>query len=543
MSAKNLIAKLVSYPKICAFVLGWISVYALPPFYIFPILFLSFSGLFLLLTKTADTPGKAWKLGYFFGFGHFAFGLSWIGNALLLDIATLGWLYPLCLLAGGAFFGLFTAVPLWLSFYFSSLTAKILAFAGFWGISEWLRSFILTGFPWNLLGSVFAFSDTMLQTASIWGTYGLSVITILISSFPALYLCTPQKKKLLPAIGVPILLFFILSGFGLLRLQNASVQPGKTAIRIVQPSIPQKMKWDSKALEENLQKYIDLSRSPGLDKIDFVVWGETAVPFPLDIDTAHRRAVTRAIPDNGYLITGAVRYEESPDGRYIPYNSMFIIDKSGTISAGYDKSHLVPFGEYIPLRQYLPDWIRPVTNTIADFHPGSGPQNIKIGAHPQLNVTICYEIIFPHQIVNLQKKPSWMVNLTNDGWYGDSMGPYQHLTATRLRAVEEGITIIRAANSGISAAISPYGQIISEIPLNIPDFTDLYLPQTAYVFTFYNKYGNRLPVALCIFNILLAGYISRKNNKSEKRDKFINNCYISKKQYNILYKKFVDDKL
>ena len=223
--------KFAAYPKTSAFILGWLSIYALPPFHFFPILFISFSGLFWLLRKTADTPRKAWKLGYFFGFGHFAFGLSWIGNALLLDISSLGWLYPLCLLAGGAFFGLFTAVPFWLSYRFSVLSAQILAFSGLWGLSEWLRSFILTGFPWNLLGSVFAFSDAMLQTASVWGTYGLSVITVLIASFPAIYLCFPQKRNLLPAIGLPILLFSILYGFGLFRLQNTDIPGKKTTIR------------------------------------------------------------------------------------------------------------------------------------------------------------------------------------------------------------------------------------------------------------------------------------------------------------------------
>lgn len=517
MPFRRLSAMLSAFPKTAAFMLGILSVYALPPFHIFPILFVSFSGLFCLLEKTADTAPKAWKLGYAFGFGHFAFGLSWIGNALLLDASAFGWLYPLCLLAGGAFFGLFTALPLWLSYYFKPLIARILAFAGFWGFSEWLRSFVLTGFPWNLLGSVFAFSDTMLQTASLWGTYGLSLITILIASFPALYLCKPQKRNLLPAAGIPALLLLLLFGIGFFRLSAAVQTAGETTVRLVQPAIPQAMKWDRNALEYNFQKYIALSRTAGLDKIDFVVWGETAVPFPLDIDEEHRQAITAAIPADGYLITGLVRYEGKPDGGYTPFNSMFVINKQGEIIAHYDKTHLVPFGEYIPLKQYLPDWIRPVANTIADFGTGSGPQNLSIKNFPELSASICYEIIFPYQIINRQKKPEWMINLTNDGWYGDSMGPYQHLTAARLRAVEEGITIIRAANSGISAAISPYGQVIAAIPLNIQNIMDIRLPAEASVFTFYNKHGNNIPIALYLFNIILACYISQRNDKNMKK--------------------------
>ncbi len=517
MPFRRLIAALSVFPQITAFLLGIISVYALPPFYIFPAVFLSFSGLFCLLEKTADTAKKAWKLGYVFGFGHFAFGLSWVGNALLLDVSTFGWLYPLCLLAGGAFFGLFTGLPLWLSYYFKPLIARILAFAGFWGFSEWLRSFILTGFPWNLLGSVFAFSDTMLQTAFLWGTYGLSLVAIIISSCPALYFCAPQKKNLLLAIGIPALLLLFLFGFGSFRLSGIRQTAGETAIRLVQPAIPQAMKWDRNALEYNFQKYISLSRTAGLNKIDFVIWGETAVPFPLDIDDQHRQAITAAIPDNGYLITGLVRYEGKPDGRYTPFNSMFVINKQGEIVFHYDKSHLVPFGEYIPLKQYLPDWIRPIAGSIANFGTGSGPQNLRIKNFPEMSATICYEIIFPNQVISRQTKPEWMINLTNDGWYGDSMGPYQHLTAARLRAVEEGITIIRAANSGISAAISPYGQVIAAIPLNIQNIMDIRLPAAASVFTFYNKYGNSVPIALYLFNIMLACYISQRNNKNMKK--------------------------
>ena len=484
--------------------LGAASVWALPPYFLFPVLFITFSSLLLLL-QSASGYKKAFTLGYWFGFGFYACGLAWIGNALLIDAGTFGWLYPIAFLASGAFFGLFTALPACLSFYFKNIYAKYLAFAAFWVIFEWIRSFILTGFPWNLLGTVLAFSPTTIQAASVIGTYGLSLLVIMLTSAPALAVKEQNRKALITTLTIVIVLMSADLGYGLNRLQQLENNPdGEINIRIVQPSIPQSMKWSPTSLDDNIRQYISLSQMPGQEDKDFIIWGETASPFALDFDDFYRQEVIQAIPEQGHLITGLVRYQIDENDRYQPLNSLFVMNKNGKIEATYDKSHLVPFGEYIPLRQWLPTWIRPITNTIANFKSGTGPENLHIGSYPAFGGLICYEIIFPAQVVNKTQKPEWLVNLTNDGWYGDSAGPYQHLVSTQMRAVEEGITIVRAANTGISAVINRLGQITASLPLNQSAVLDTKLPQKLSITTYYGKHHNIIPLILCFLNLTLA---------------------------------------
>ncbi len=502
--------KVLSHKKISCFILGMLSARALPPFYAFPILFLTFS-VFLLILNKSENKKQSFSFGYWFGFGYFACNMAWIGNAVLIEAAKLGWLFPIILLAAGGFFGLFVAFPALLSCLFKSLYARWLSFAAWWVIFEWIRSFILTGFPWNLLGSVLAFDITLLQAAAVIGTYGLSLAVLLISSAPALIIFYRQKASFACAALTILLILGSLIGYGKYHLSQMDMAPSSTKIRLVQPAIPQEMKWNRQKLEHNLEQYIHMSQKDGLDEIDFVIWGETATPFALDFEPQYMETIKSAISEKGYLVTGLVRYEFK-DGDFHPLNSSFVIDKSGRIVNYYDKSHLVPFGEYIPLRKYLPTWITPLTNTINDFLSGYGPKSIQIGNQPSFGISICYEIIFPHQIINPQDKPDWLINLTNDGWYGLSQGPYQHLVTTQLRAIEEGRTIVRAANTGISAVINPYGKILTQIPLNISDIIDTNLPQQLYINTFYGENGNFIPIILCLLNIIIAFAIKNKHS-------------------------------
>lgn len=495
--------KLLRHPLILAFLCGWLSVAALPPFYLFPFLFITF-GIFLGLLNLFPGFKNGFKIGYAFGFGFFAFGFSWIGNALLIDIASFGWLYPLVLIACGAFFGLFAAFPAAISSYFTSFRARYLALAALWVIFEWLRSFILTGFPWNLLGTVLGFQNELLQTASQGGTYLLSLLVFLTVTAPALFFHYRTRISLFLSIFIPAVILGCLFLYGHNRLANQCFEESSTTIRLVQPAIPQAMKWNRSTLEDNFSKYIALSQSFGHDKVDFVIWGETAAPYPLDLDPDHLKLVTKAVPADGYLITGLVRYEFDADGKYYPYNSLFTIDRSGRILNHYDKFHLVPFGEYIPLKQYLPEWVRPLASIIGTFRAGSGPQRLEVAGQPSFGALICYEVIFPHQILNQQQRPDWIINLTNDGWYGNSAGPRQHLLSTRLRAIEEGITIARAANTGISALISPYGTILGQIDLNKKGILDIKLPRNSQFSTTYSRFGNIIILTVSALLILLA---------------------------------------
>ena len=515
------VSKLLKHPKTTAFFCGWLSVLAFPPYYGFPILFFTFSFLLILINK-ATFPFQAFKIGYSFGFALFAFGFSWIGNALLIDPWKFGWLYPIALMASGGFFGLFVALPAWIAFFFKNLISRYLAFCGLFVIFEWIRSFFLTGFPWNLQGYTLAFSDRLIQAASLGGTYLLSLIVVMISSLPSLLSINREKKTIRFCILTPILCLLCLYLYGSIRLYKQDKTLSETTIRIVQPSIPQSMKWKKEVLEYNFNQYIRISQSRKLDGIDFVIWGETATPYPLDYDFGHLQDILDAVPENGYLVTGLVRYKFDIYQNYYPLNSMYVIDKYGEIIASYDKSHLVPFGEYIPLRQYLPSFIRPITNVIGNFISGNGPTKIEIPGQPSLGALICYEVIFPHKIINQEKRPQWLINLTNDGWYGNSSGPYQHLVSTRMRAVEEGITIARAANTGISALISPYGVILGELALNYTGILDINLPKISEFSTPYSRIGN-LPVLLfCVLLILTASILAlykRKPNKKRIRKK------------------------
>ena len=506
---QKIVKVIMKYPKTAACVLGAILAAALPPFYQLWALFLAFSGLMLLIAGTGRLRKLA-AIGYWFGFGYFAVGFYWIGNALLVDMVKTGWLYPLVLLLNGAFFGLFTIIPAAATKYGRNLAAKMLLFAAFWCLSvEWLRSFILTGFPWNPISSVLTFSPTMLQILSVLGTYGTSLILVLIAMLPAVWLVNPTKLR---SISLPAALLALLGiwQFGEYTLDKRVYVPEGHSIivRLVQPSIPQTLKWDKTVLEENLQKYVDLSREKDNSYISFTVWGETAYPYDLLYDEVHKRKLATAVPPYGYLITGFLRRVD--DGyNYTPYNSFGVINKQGELVGWYDKSHLVPFGEYIPLRQYLPEWVRPVANVVAEFGRGEKFKTLQVGNYPEFAPLICYEVIFSDEIIKKgDKRPAWAVVLTNDGWYGMSAGPYQHLAAAQMRAVEEGISIVRSANSGISAVIDPYGEIIARIPLGESGSKDaLVKPEESHL-TVFGKYGNRIALTMSGALIALALLIS-----------------------------------
>lgn len=501
-----------NHKKITAFLLGSLSVQAFPPFYHWYLLFICLSGL-LLLVNTAQNKKQAFSAGYWFGFGFFSFGLAWVNNALLVHPEQTGWLVPITFLISGAFLGLFLAFPALLSFLFKSLPARWLALGSWIVIFEWLRSWILTGFPWNLWGSCLAVNSALIQGASVIGTYGLSLILILTSSAPTFILNAPSKRKIVTVSASVASVILLLWAFGTWRLSNRINESSETKIRFVQPSISQTVKWSKELQQQHFQKYIELSRSQPLTDIAAVIWGETASPYQLDMDSPAMQQALQAVPDNGFLITGQVRYEDNYYGGWWLLNSALAINHQGVIEDSYDKSHLVPFGEYIPLREYLPDFIRPVANTIGTFKPGTGPRNIKLPTLPPFGIQICYEIIFPHHIITQNPKPEWLINLTNDGWYGISSGPYQHLVSTRLRAAEEGITIARSANSGISALINPYGETIAELGLSEEGILDAALPKQLQIPTVYNRLGNFLPLLLCSVGILLAWLISRKSTQ------------------------------
>lgn len=490
------------HSKLAAFILGLVSVYAFPPYYLTPILLISISGILYLETQTAVSKKQSFILGYCFGFGFYGLGFFWIANALLYDVKTLGWLIPIVFIGSGGFFGIFSGLAVLGSAYFKSPLSKITSFAAFWTILEWIRSFILTGFPWNLLGTVWGFSDTMLQSASVYGTYGLSLITLIISGAPLIWLREPNTKTLKQSLILIIIPIMALAIYGEIRLSQEDRAQGTEKIRIVQPSIPQDLKWDEERLEKNFQEYINLSKSKKIEDISLIIWGETASPYPLSYMEEKRQEIASILPSGTQLMTGSIDYGME-EGRLRPKNSMFTIDHKGSIVAEYSKSHLVPFGEYIPLRKLLPSQIKPITNVISDFIAGEGPETQTVTNGLKISVSICYEIIFPHKILDKKHKPEVVINLTNDGWYGDTSGPRQHLISTKMRAIEEGVTLIRAANSGISAVFSAYGRMLGKLDLNQHGIMDITLPKQKSIPTVYNQMGNLVPIVISLLIIAI----------------------------------------
>ncbi len=502
---KKFISGLKSRYKTIALLSGIVSATAFPPFYAWWLL-LAVLAVVFELCQGARSRRQVAAIGYLYGFGFFAAGFYWVGNALLVDAQTFGWLYPFALAGAGAFFGLFMVPPFMAWYFFKSESAwgRVLCFAAAWVLAEWLRSFFLTGFPWNLLGTIWAFQPALIQTASIWGTYGLSFLTLLWAG--AFYLLI-RYRSWQAAVFFAVLPVLMI-GFGVERCRRYDSRPSDVTVRLVQPSIPQSMKWNRQMLEDNFRQYLEMSRQTGWQEVDFVVWGETATPFDLDAGEYYRKRIADIVPPNGYLVTGLIRYGGESDS-WRPYNSMYVLDAEGETVAFYDKSHLVPFGEYIPLRSYLPQWVRPVASNITDFATGRKYKNIKVGHYPEFGALICYEVIFPDEVINREHKPSWLIVLTNDGWYGNSAGPYQHLTAAQMRAVEEGVTIVRSANSGISALIYPTGEIAQSLPLHQKGVLDAPLPLNLKLSTPYNYYG-KWPVVFSMLLILLYFIITLK---------------------------------
>lgn len=366
---------------------------------------------------------------------------------------------------------------------------------------EWVRSFIFTGFPWNLLGTALAFDVRAIQGAAYIGTYGLSLLLLLMACGAAILVSGAFQKRFYGGA-----LWFILLPAGFLLWaagQYEKTEPGTTVVRLVQPSIPQTFKWKPGLAYRNFRKYIDLSKSRPSDGVKMVVWGETASPYFLDRDEEHLAEITEAVPDGGFLITGLLR-AGFENGTYVPYNSMFVINGRGEIKDYYDKAHLVPFGEYLPFREYLPAFMAPVASVVGDLGSGEKYKKLQVAGLPLMGGAICYESIFPKEVLNPEQKPELLVVLANDGWYGVSAGPYQHLAAAQMRAVEEGITVIRSANTGISAVIAPNGDVSGLIGLNEEGVSDTALPKVLEKSTLYGRYGNIVPGGLLFFCLLLA---------------------------------------
>ncbi len=478
-----------------AFLAGALSALSQAPVHAAPILFITIPILVFLLDG-AVSPGRrrirrlrpAAVVGWWFGFGYFLAGLYWIGAAFLVDADEFGWLMPFAVVALPAglaiFFALGTAFAclLWVDG-----PLRILSLALGLTLAEWLRGHLFTGFPWNLIGQAVAFTDVTAQAVSVVGVYGLTALGLVVFAAPALLMedIKSDRRQRALILGLCGLLVVADVGYGTIRLRNAGEEDagiGGVRVRIVQPNINQAQKWSPEFRQSTLDTLAELSdlktetEPLGLMGISHVIWPETALPFFLTEEPQALAALDTLLPPGATLITGAPRMERTSEGRRF-YNSVYVIDDGGRILSAYDKVHLVPFGEYLPFESVLRAvGLSELTKQIGGFSSGPGLQTISIPGGLRAGFLVCYEVIFPSKVVDPQDRPDFIVNLTNDGWFGLTSGPYQHLDQARMRAIEEGLPVVRATNTGISAVIDAYGRITGSIPLGQAGVLDAVVP-------------------------------------------------------------------
>jgi apolipoprotein N-acyltransferase len=496
-----------------AFLLGVALAATMPPIDLSPLLFAVFPAL-LWLDDGSIGPAASFRLGYVFGLGFFLAGLYWIAAALFVDIAAYWWLVPFAAVGLPALLAIYAGLALLATSLAARHlrlppTARVFAFAIAWTGAEWARGHAFTGLPWNLVGYAwsggFPGALALLQTTAWIGIYGLGFLTVLAASLPALLgdpLLTPSpaSRRWAPAIAA-VLLILIPAAAGMARLATSPTVAEGVRLRIVQPSIAQTLKWDPAAAQGNLRRLLDLSAAPADHRIAAVLWPEAATPFLLLRDAPARQAMAAAAPPGGYLITGALRANPPPGPIARIWNSIEVLNRDGDIVGVYDKSHLVPFGEYVPLHRLLPLPFKKLTAGTMDLSAGPGPRTIALAGLPPFGPLVCYEAIFPGAVVDEAERPAWLLNVTNDAWYGRSSGPFQHFAIARTRAVEEGLPLVRVANNGVSGVVDARGRVVARINLDAVGYADVMLP-AAGAPTVYGHFGDWVLLGLLVLGAL-----------------------------------------
>ncbi len=481
-----------------AFVLGLFSALAFAPAGFFPALLLGLAGLALLLDGAAQAP-RPWRAaaatGWAFAFGQFLAGMHWIVYPFMVDPAQHLWQLPFALTLLPAGLGLFGALGVLPALLARAGTSRLLLLSVGYAAAEWLRGHVLTGFPWNLPAYGWGASLAVMQAAALVGAYGLSFLTILLGvSLAELTNGKGARRRWrLPAIMT--LVFAGLWGWGALQLAQPSASVPGVALRLVQPDVPQK-EMRSRYINRNWQRLLSLSRGPG--NPTHIIWPEAAADFPLERSSVALDDIARLTAQGAVLMTGAQRVPASATAQnFTWYNSLYLFEPGGAAMAVYDKTHLVPFGEYVPYPRLLnPLGIATLIGLIPAT-PGNGLHRYVVRGAPLVTPLICYEDIFPGAVVSQDGRPGWFVNVTDDSWFGPWAGPAQHLLTARMRTIEEGVPMARTANTGISAVIDAHGRIIARLGLDRMGVVDAPLP-AALGPTLYGRFGDLLFLLLLI---------------------------------------------
>lgn len=513
--------------RLLALAAGSVSVLAFAPFFAWPVLFLTFP-VFLWLVASSPSAGDAGRTAWIVGFGYFFFNFVWIGEAFLVEADKFAWLLPFAVTLLPAGLALFWAAAGWLLRRLDlSGLAGVVAFAVVMAAVAYARGHILTGLPWNVPGYALTAPLELLQSASIFGIYGLTLIACFVFAAPLVLAADDaQPWRMLTALAVSVLPIAALYGYGMVRLSAETEDVAGVKIRIVQPSVPQREKWLPEFQRRIFDDHILLSRTNpegGIDDlagITHVIWPESAMPFfPLETPQAMQE-IADMLPEGRVLITGAIRRDSAAPASadtlqsWKVFNSILVLDDKAALIGLYDKIHLVPFGEYLPFDKTLEALgLQKLTHGRGAFTEGPRPKPpLKAPGLPAAVGLICYEAVFPEEVVAGGARPGVIVNVTNDGWFGNSTGPRQHFQQTRVRAVEQGVPVLRAANNGISAIVDPYGRVRAALGMDARGVIDGALPR-AISAPPYAVWGNWIFAAMEFLSTVLLLVLVRRHSR------------------------------
>ncbi len=448
------------------------------------------AGLVWLLERVPDRRGAFWT-GLCAGTGYFALALSWIVEPFLIDIAATGWMAPFAVVLLSAGLGLFWGTAAVLA-RLSRVPA--LGFVVAFVALEWVRGVIFTGFPWAMLGHVWI-GMPLDQVAALGGPSLLSLVILLAAALPVIW-------RGRGAAGSALILLAAL-GFGIWRLDQPLPDPRPGTLRLVQPNAEQSIKWEAARAREFLDRLLILTAKQ--NPADLTIWPETSVPYMLEYSPEVAGMVARA--SGGRPV--ALGIQRAEGDRF--FNSLRVLEGDGVETARYDKAHLVPFGEYIPAGDLAYDWFglsafaAQAGNT---YSAGPGPQVLDLGPFGKVLPLICYEAIFPREVNAAPERADWMLQITNDAWFGIRTGPFQHFAQARLRAIEQGLPLVRVANTGITAVVDAHGRVVAELAFGTMAVLDVRLPG-ALPPTPYSRWGDG-PVAMLLAGLALAAVGGRR---------------------------------
>jgi apolipoprotein N-acyltransferase len=519
----SLLTRLFACPRLCALALGALAALGFEPLHLWPLTLLAISGLIALIGR-ATTGRQAAVIGWLFGVGHFTLGNNWIATAFTYQAKMPGWLGWIAVAGLALYLALFPALAALASWqlFRGSYASLVTGFAASWIVTEWLRSWLFSGYAWNPLGMVAMgpFARPGLATLAPWlGTYGLSGLIVLLAGAwliallrwrldwrGALLTLLPEVLMLMPGGG--------------------SGADGTVPFTLVQPDFRQEALDDPAQWESQFVKIAGLSAAQSRGEPRLVLWPESGVPdflregyppnyyegttFGSDPRLARQRLGGTLVPGS-LLLTGSTDLEMRNGGVAAGRNVVTALDSAGTIRGSYAKAHLVPGGEYLPLRPWLePLGLSRLVPGNLDFWPGRGPATLELGRFGKAGAQICYEIIFSGQVTDRHHRPDYLFNPSNDGWFG-SFGPPQHLAQARMRAIEEGLPILRATTTGISAVIDADGVVRAFVPRHVAGRLDGLIPP-AHAPTLFARLGNMLPLCWALLLLVVSLVATRRRH-------------------------------